>query len=909
MPIGPGSRIGPYEVSAQIGEGGMGQVYRARDRTLNRDVALKILPEVVAVEPDRVARFKREAQLLAALNHPNIAGIYGLEESHAGRALVLELVEGPTLADRLARGPLAPGEALVIARQIAEAIEAAHEQGIIHRDLKPANVKVRGDGTVKVLDFGLAKALDPVATSPESSHSPTITAPAFTHRGVILGTAPYMSPEQAKGLPADQRSDIWAFGCVLYEMLAGRRPFPGQTISEILAQILEREPDLNALPASTPARIAWLVRRCLEKDPRRRLHDIADARIEIDEALREPVGSAFSSAAPMPTSSRSRWREALPWTAAAVCLAALVGTLIVSRAGRGNNGSPDARSFTAAITLPDGLRLGTANPPGRFALSPNGQWLAFAGTDATGRTQLWIRPLATSVAQPLAGTEDAQFPFWSPDSRAIAFVASRKLRRVDLFGGPPITIADVAMTATGAWNKDNVILFTPTGGAPLHRVSALGGTPVAVTTLDKEAGDVQHWYPSFLPDGKHFLYFAVGSKTGGATDARAVLVGSLDSTGPGKVLVQGGSNAKYANGHLLYSRNGTLVAQPFDLERLELRGESTPLVEQMQIAGFGATGTAGAFSVSDTGLLAYQAGSVLRSRLVWLDRSGEQTSTLGDPADYGDVMLSPDGARAAVSVVDPAVGTRDLWIFDLARGIRERLTDDPGDEFAPIWSRQDGRTLIFSSRRAGSIDLYRIPVTGGTAAPLWEDSLGKFASDWSADGKFLVYIAGGGIISRSDLWVLPVGGGKPAPILETALIESQGQFSPDGRWLAYMSAGSERTGTREVYVVPFPGPGERRQISTAGGGWPRWRRDGREIFFLALDDTLTAVTVNGDGARFEIKAARPLFKARPRPYARLDAYPYDVTASGQRFIVNTMVDEPTAAQITLVVNWERIVRR
>jgi tricorn protease-like protein len=421
-------------------------------------------------------------------------------------------------------------------------------------------------------------------------------------------------------------------------------------------------------------------------------------------------------------------------------------------------------------------------------------------------------------------------------------------------------------------------------------VSALGGTSVAVTTLDREAGDVQHWYPFFLPDGKHFLYFAVGSKTSGATDARAVLVGSMDSTGPGKVLLQGGSNAKYANGHLLFSRSGTLVAQPFDVDRLEVRGQPTPLVEQVQIAGFGRAALA--FTVSDTGLLAYQAGSVFRSRLAWFDRrTGAQTSTLGELADYGDVMLSPDGTRAAVSVMDSAIGTRDLWIFDLARGIRERLTSDSADDFAPIWSRQDGRHLAFSSWRAGSVHLYKVPAGGGTPALLWEDSLGKYASDWSADGKFLVYVAGGGIISRSDLWVLPVGGGKAAPILETAFIESHGQLSPDGRWLAYMSTEAGLRGPMEVYVMPFPGP--------ARGG--RFRRPA-VVGTMASRRTGDLLSRAGQhthgchgqrpGARFEISGERPLFKVRPRPFARLDAFPYDVTANGQRFIVNTMVTSP-----------------
>ena len=708
-----GTRLGPYEILAPIGAGGMGEVYRARDTRLGRDVAIKVLPRIFSEDPDRRSRFEREARVLAALNHPHIAAIHGFEEVDGVGALVLELVEGPTLADRLREGALTARESITIARQIAAALEAAHEKGIIHRDLKPANVKLAsGDGAVKLLDFGLAKAFEPKVES-SLSQSPTLTADG-TRVGVVLGTAAYMSPEQARGQTVDKRTDIWSFGCVLYEMLAGRRPFPGQTISETVASIIGDEPDWAALPADLPPRVSWLVRRCLEKDLRSRLHDIADARIELDDELSDAgrtrsgaVRSALTADAARP-STMNRTRETLAWIAAGLSFAGLVASLALGRGAR-PTGEADVATYNTSIVLQNELRTSLASPAGRFALSPDGRRLAVVATDVSGRTMLWIRPLDTSVAQPLAGTEDATFPFWSPDSRFIGFVALNKLKKIDVSGGPPVTICDSDIAAPGAWNRDNVILFTPRGASPLFRVSAAGGTPTPATTLDAAAGDAQHWYPSFLPDGRHFLYFVVGSKQRGLTDPRAINIGSLDAGEPSRELVAAGSNAKYASGHIVYLREGTLVAHAFDAERLELRGEPVPLVEEVQIAGAGSTGVAGAFSVSDTGLLAYQSGFAVRSQLAWFDRSGARIATLGDEADYADVSLSPDDSRAAVSILDPSLGTRDVWLYDIVRGTRERFTFDRGDDFAPIWARPDGERLVFSSRRQGAINLYRSP--------------------------------------------------------------------------------------------------------------------------------------------------------------------------------------------------------
>jgi eukaryotic-like serine/threonine-protein kinase len=917
MPLSAGTRLGQYEIISPLGAGGMGEVYRARDTKLGRGVAIKVLPEAVATRPDRIARFEREAKVLASLNHPHIAALFGMEESAGRHFLVMELVEGETLAERIAspsasgRGHLRVDDALKVALQIAAALEAAHECGIIHRDLKPANIKITPDEVVKVLDFGLAKAAEGDRASQDLSQSPTVSF-GGTREGTILGTAAYMSPEQARGKPVDKRTDIWAFGCVLYEMLTGRLAFSGETVSDAVTAILSREPDWLALPAETPESVRRLLRRSLEKDPKRRVHHIADARIELEETLAQPSASGHlmstDLSAPIVTNgARAKARVRLAWIAATLSVAAIIAALALGRVGFVDRSAVDARVYRSSIALPEGMQIpadrSSANlgPAGRFALSPDGRRLAFvARRGATGLPMLWVRPLDAVVAQSLAGTEGAAYPFWSPDSRFVAFLARGKLKKIDVAGGAPLTLCDAALGATGAWNRDDVILFTPKGGSPLYRVSASGGTSSPVTTFDATSGDAQHWFPFFLPDGRHFLYSALGSKKAGATDPRGVYVGSLDPNESSTLLVQDGSHAKYAEGHLIFLRGTTLMARPFDANRRELHGEAEPLAEQLQTTNGNVTGAAGAFTVSETGVLAYQTGSgVVRSQLVWFDRAGKQIGLLGDQADYADLELSPDGQRLAVSVFDPAEGTRDLWLYDVKRELRTRFTFDSANEFEPIWS-PDGDRLVFARIKA-SVDLFQKPSSGGREDALLEGGLGKFPSDWSPNGRFILYIAGGAAIARSDLLVLPlVGDKKPFPFLETSFIETRGRFSPDGRWIAYAS---DESGQLEIYVARFPEPGERRRISTAGGVWPRWRRDGREIIYLAPDNTLTAATVNGEGASFEAGAARPLFAVRPRPQVTLGDYPYDVSADGQRFLVNTLVEETASSAITLVVNW------
>jgi Tol biopolymer transport system component len=901
-----GRRIGPYQIAARIGAGGMGEVYRAHDTKLRRDVAIKMLPDVFTTDPERLARFEREARMLAALNHPHIGAIYGFEEADGFPALILELVEGETLSDRVARGPISIDDALLIARQIAEALEAAHEKGIIHRDLKPANIKITSAGVVKVLDFGLAKIYAGEGAGPDLLQAPTITA--GTREGMILGTAAYMSPEQARGQVVDKRTDIWAFGCVLYEMLNGRAVFAGNTISDTIAAILECRPDWQVLPETTPATIRRLLERCLEKDSNRRLHDIADARIELDDAGtggldQQAIGSTTSA---QHASRRLVWMIAAASTTAVVA-ALVAGSVLYLRRAPAN----DTLAYRSSILLPTGITLSTVLAPNaRFALSPDGRRLAFVGAEAGGVTRLWVQSLDELSAQPLAGTEGAIVPFWSPDSRFIGFKVNTTLKRIDAAGGTPLVLGDAAGGTAGAtWNRDGVILFAAFGaGNPLRRISASGGAPSPATTLDVDSGETRHAFPFFLPDGRHFLFLAVGSKTAGPNSPNGIYVAALDSN-ERKLIVPGGSSAMYAQGYLFFLREQTLMAQPFNVESLELTGDAVPIAERVVTGG--QTGMAGGFSVSETGALAYQTGSaevggqVASTQLAWFDRNGKQIGVLGDPARSGDLELAPDGSRAAVSLFDPVQRSRDIWLFDIARGLRTRFTFEPADETTLIWS-PDGSRVVFNARRNGPLDLYQKASSGaGVEEGLLTGCLDKYPMGWTPDGRFILFMVTAPKTGL-DLWVLPLfGDRKPFPFLQTQFNEINSRFSPDGRWIAYSS---NESGRYEVYVAPFPGPGGKWQVSTAGGDWPRWRRDGKEIFYVAPapDEKLMAAVVNGGGSAFEVGAVQPLFDMRGE--APNQSRMYDVSPDGQRFLVNTLAEEAASAPITLVVNWRALLK-
>jgi dipeptidyl aminopeptidase/acylaminoacyl peptidase len=918
MALSSGTRIGPYEVLAKLGEGGMGEVYRAIDTSLARQVAIKVLPDTVAADAERLARFDREAKTLASLNHPNIAAIFGLERSAGANALVMELVEGPTLADAIAQGAMPVNEALPIARQIADALEAAHEQHIIHRDLKPANIKRRPDGTVKVLDFGLAKALEPAGAGSSSGAplSPTITSPAaLTGLGAILGTAAYMSPEQARGKPADRRADIWAFGAVLYEMLTGTRAFAGDEITDTLAFIITKEPDWSALPAGTPAAIRKLIRRCLEKDRKRRLADIADARLEIEEAMSAPAESPAAATAADASAARSRrLGSRTPWVLAAVLL---LGTLplagIVLRLLR----PEPAAVATFTVAAPDTTRfhLPGTGPPASFAfnggsISPDGRTLAFTAVDATGKLQLWLRPVASLTAAPLPGTEGALHPIWSPDGRFLAFFADSKLKTIDVSGGPPQVLGDAHQAPRGAaWGRDGVIVFASNTG-PLSRVPA-GGGPVTPATALKH-GETAHTRPSFLPDGRHFLYRVTGKS------APAIVIGSLDSadTSP---LLNADSQVLYSPpGYVVFVRQGTLLGQRFDAGRLELSGDPVQIAEGVAVdAG---TGLA-AFSVSQNGVLTFRSGVVLNvveegamAQLDWVDRTGRLIESVGGADAYRGIELSPDGSRIGFHRHDNAGG--DLWILDVKRGAKTRLTFAPEqDSRAPVWS-PDGSRIAFASYRNGSWGIYQKRVDSGTADDeLLLEAKDRLAPDtWTPDGKSLVYNA------DADIWLLPLTGDRtPVPLARSPFTEAGGVVSPDGRWMAYLS---NESGSRQIYIQAFPSGARKQAISTALGAiQPLWRRDGKELFWVEIGGRLTeaqeyrfmAVDVKSDGAGFEAGAPRPLFTTVMMPGAGDGnaGFPFstvDVSADGQRFLVSRpspasggAPDAPAA--ITVVINW------
>jgi Tol biopolymer transport system component len=880
MSLAPGVRVGPFEIAGAIGAGGMGEVYRARDTRLNRDVAIKVLPADVARDPERVARFHREAQLLASLNHPNIAQIHGVEDVAGSKALVLEYVGGPTLADLVSKGPIPVGEAIGIAQQLVEALSAAHEHGVVHRDLKPANIKLTADGTVKVLDFGLAKAIDPVAGAASTardpafalSQSPTITSPAATMGGIILGTAAYMSPEQARGKAIDRRSDVWAFGCVLFEMVAGRRPFDGEDVADVLSKVLQRDPDFGALRAAPPP-LVTLVRRCLEKDRKRRLADIADARFELDAA------AAYDAVPSAPLRARPPgWTAAAALAAAA--LAGAAGTAFVTRTGPSMPHTPPI-SFVLDVP-PEFTELSTVS------LSPDGRHVVLNGGAASA---LWLRRVDATGARMLAGTEGAFGPAWSPDSRAIAFTAGGSLKRVDISSGAVTTIL-----ATGglnpAWGTSNTILFSR--GPELYRVSATGGSPTPVLRADQGPFLI----PSFLPDGEQFLLADIRTTTpqrGGVP----IYLGSLSSTGK-KELLRADSAAHYANGHILFIRDRMLMAQPFDVSSGSLRGEPATVAENVWPGYLGMPW----LSASEAGVLAFPVRSSPPSQLAWLDRTGKVLSRIAEPGDYSNPRLSPDGTKVAVCLYDRRAWARDIWVFDLTRGTRTRVTQDPADDMNPVWS-PDGLAVAFSSDRRGQRDVFRRPAdASGEDVLLAGSPQPESVMDWAPDGASIMlngpFVTGGAGISFAAASSHSEAPARPPLTLAGTSV----QFSPDGQWVVFAS---NRTGRSEIYAALVSGTGGTIPLSTEGGIQPRWSRDGEEIFFLSLDrNRMMAVPLTVQGNTLRPGAARELF-----PIDVADAvgsHLYDVSPDGQRFLVNVRVG-PRIAPVTVMINWLEALRK
>jgi eukaryotic-like serine/threonine-protein kinase len=884
-----GTKLGPYEILAPLGAGGMGEVYRARDSKLNRDVALKILPARFTDDAERMARFRREAQVLASLNHPNIGSIYGLEESNNLRVLVLELVEGPTLADRISEGAIPLEEALVIARQIAEALAYAHEKGVSHRDLKPDNIKITPEGNVKVLDFGLAKVLQgPKNLDSDPSQSPTYGNPTSLE-GVVLGTPAYMSPEQAKGKPVDKRADIWAFGVVLYELLTGRHLFQRETASDTLAAVLKEEPDWNRLPV----KVRPLLRHCLEKDPKRRLRDVGDMHL-----LLETVS--------IPLQTHGSW---LARGAVAVFLVAVAALSLIHFR---------ERPFPSALVQFQISPSGSLPQGDAFAVSPDGRHLAFAATGSDGVARLWIRDLESLEVRTLSDSYPVSIKhhrvvppfFWSPDSRFIGFQAGGKLEKIGISGGPAQTLCDVQGTAVvgGSWNRDGVIVFADNSRG-LMQVSAAGGVASPLTTIDLSRKEIVHVLPSFLPDGRHFLYLRASSNS----ENTGVYIGSLNTkpeeqdsrrlltTTSGPVYVPSSDSD---SGQVMFLRQGTLMAQPFDAHRLEPSGEAVPIAEQV-----GSFIDYGLFSASSNGVLVYRSAVGQNYQLTWLDRQGKHLGTVAEPGAYNSIALSRDGRRVAASRTNPEnTPNWDVWLIDVGRNTSTRLTYEQVRATFPVWSAE-GSSVIFGSIHEGETNLYLKSASGAGDQQLLLKSTGgeQSATSSSPDGRFLLYTAENPQ-TKSDIWVLPLQGDrKPTPFLRTQFNESSGRFSPDGRWIAYTS---DESGRDEIYVREFSSGSAHGYwdaagkwlISKDGGTEPRWRGDGKELFYVASDGKFMSVDIRAKPL-FEAGAPRPLFQLPPGVIGG------EVTADGRRFLIGVPLAQSASVPFTVVLNWQTALKK
>jgi serine/threonine-protein kinase len=881
-----GESLGHFRVTAKLGEGGMGEVYRAQDTKLGRDVALKVLPEAVSGDANRMARFAREAQLLASLNHPNIAAIYGVEEAGERRALVMELVEGDTLAEKIARGPMPVEEVARLALQIAAALESAHDKGIVHRDLKPANVKLTPQGDVKVLDFGLAKALEDEPGEADIAHSPTITA-AATQAGIILGTAAYMSPEQAAGSPADRRSDIWSFGVVLTEMLTGRMLFQGQTVSHVLAGVLKDEPDWDKFPTDVPGRVLDLLRRCLRKDPRQRLQAIGDARVLLEEYVADP--RVFDSRSEALQEAPGGRRQRTPWVVAALLAVALAGSWW-SLWPQGAKLPTRAQRFSIELEKEATLfrRYGSS-----IAISPDGTRIAYVYIGGQNKHELYVRELNQWESRLLVqgtGENRPYQPFFSPDSQWVGFVTPSNLKKVPFAGGTPITLCEVAFARGASWTEDGAIVFTPNPTAGLSRVPAAGGEPESLTQWGEEDGDTSHRWPQVLPGGRAVLF--TSSKSAANFSEASIEVLELES-GTRKVVHRGGSYARYIrSGHLVYVNGATLFALPFDIEALEPTGSAVPVIENLGAAAFQGSAQ---FDISSDGTLVYveKGGREPASSIVWVDRQGKSTPLWGEKRNFRRPRISPDGTRVAVEI--RTEGQSDIWVYDMVRDVATRLTFDDGRDANAVWT-PDGESIVFGSEQNGVANLYRKAADGsGTAERLTESDRMQWPTSISSDGSVVTFVQIGP--QGPDLWLLPEDG-EAVPFLETPAVDVDARISPDGRWIAYASLVS---GTMETYVRPVSGQGK-WQISSGGGSWPVWSDDGKQLFFWNDEETTAFVRVETDGDRFRASRVETLFPSRPT----LQNSQFDVSSDAERFVMlegEPIADAEGHEHVRVILDW------
>jgi len=879
-----GKTLGRYEVAARVGSGGMGDVYRASDRTLGRSVALKVLSPAFLADPGFRRRLEDEARAASSLNHPNIVTVYEIGHAEDVDFIASEFVDGGTLRELMSRGTLELTQIVDIALQVAAALSAAHASGLIHRDIKPENVMLRRDGIVKLVDFGLAKLAPPGETAALST---------LTRTGAVQGTVCYMSPEQALQSPLDHRSDLFSFGIVIYEMATGQRPFDGASDAARYDALLNTSPGApTTLRPTLPAGLDLVIDRALEKDPELRYQSATDLAADLKRLQRPTTTSAAAA-------RRAPARRAMPvWPVAAIVgVAAIVAIAAATIAVRRE--SPETRVVRSIVPPPAGALFtltGTLVPSVTFALSLDGRQLAFLAEYPGARARLWVRPLDTVDPTPLAGTEGATYPFWSPDGRSLGFFADGSLKRIDIDGGTPLTLVEKIEGRGGAWSRDDVILFGSSEG-PIYRVAAAGGPAQPVTALDSAAGETWHRFPQLLPDRKRFLYLARDGD-----NVRRLFAGSLDDTVFKSAILEANAKAAYVDpGYLLYVTEGTLMARPFDTRALALTGQPVQVARKVAIS----SANDAAFAVSDAGVLMYSERVSTPGQLTWFDRAGQPAGTLGSADEFLGLRLSPDAKTVAVTRVDPSVNMPDLWMLDVDRGVFSRFTDDPWLDVSPIWSA-DGRRMIFSSSRQGRLQLFEQPIGGGTSAQLLaHTAFSVYPDDVTKDGRFMVYSTDQSA-GRFDIGLMRLADLQASPLLATRFNESQARVSADGRWMAYAS---DETGRDEIFVREFPAGKMSVQVSSEGGGEPAWRGDGKELYFLSPADQIMSVSINATGPRLEAGAPTTVFQVRTAG-ARLPYLThYAASADGHRFLVNAATGASTTPTISVVTNWTSLAAR